>query len=105
MTSPAGSVLYKHLRKSSGLTAANLAEHQTIAWAVTEKEQAVFVTSDKAAASLALAELGRSRVCHPVEFWQNLLDDGMIIKTQWQSLLQRSLREDQSLPGVPWRYQ
>ena len=37
VTSPAGDVLYKHLRKSSGITAANLAEHQTIAWAVTEE--------------------------------------------------------------------
>ena len=98
-------MLYEHLRKSSGLTAANLAEHQTIAWAVTEKEQAVFVTADRAAATLALAELGRSRVCHPVELWRNLLDDGMITDTQWQALLQRSLREDKSLPGVPWRYQ
>lgn len=100
----AARVLYGHLRKDRA-SAADLAEHQAIVWALLFEQRAVLVTGDKAAATLALAELGRSKVCHPIEFWHNMKEDQLVTPQQWESLCQRWLRADRACPGVPWRYQ
>lgn len=101
--STAGEILYSHLRRSVGPTGANLAEHQSIAWALVECPHAIVVTRDKYAAYLALSELGRCRVCHPFEFWQWLKETELLSEAQLQALNERTRRADQSLPGVPWR--
>ncbi len=101
--SPAGQVLYQHLRKASKGTA-NLAEHQSIAWALTVGTDAVFVARDQRATYLALSELGRGRVCHLFELWRHLLEQQMITTAQYESLNQHTLKDDSSLPGVPWRW-
>ena len=102
--STAGRILFGHLRKGRNATA-DLAEHQAIAWALAEQPRATIVTCDKAAATLALAELGRARVCHALEFWKNLQDESLVTASQWEALSERLLRADTSLPGLPWRYQ
>lgn len=65
-------LLYTHLRPSQS-TIVDLGEHEAIAWGLTISPEAVFVVCDKRAAVLALAELGRHRVCHPFEFWRALV--------------------------------
>lgn len=95
--------LYGHLRRNQSY-AANLAEHQAIVWALLERPDAVFVTADKKAAMEALSELGRTRVCHPFEFWNNLLRESLISESEWNGLCGRQLRGDRSLPGIPWRF-
>lgn len=99
----AGAMLYSHLRRDVSGTV-NLAEHQSIVWAHLEAPDAILVTQDKRAAVLALSELGRCRVCHPFELWSDLHKIGRITADQYQSLLDRTAREDRGLPGVPWRF-
>lgn len=102
--SPAGSILYGHLRKGTG-GSANLAEHQSIAGLLThDDERSALVTQDKHAAFLALAELGRSRVCHPFELWNHFWTEGRLEEAQYRDLMDRTTRMDRSLPGVPWRF-
>lgn len=101
--STAGTILYNHLRTGSGGTA-NLAEHECIAWALTDPARAsVLVTQDKHAAMLALAELGRGRVCHPYELWEHLLSQGHLTPQQFDDLMNATSRRDRSIPAVPWR--
>ena len=102
VASPAGNMLYAHLRKDVRGTA-DLAEHQSIVWALLEAPDAVLVTRDKHAALLALSELGKCRVCHPYELWSHLHEADRITAAQYRALLDRSAREDTSLPGIPWR--
>jgi len=100
--STAGTILYTHLRTPTGTTA-NLAEHESIAWALTDQTRAsVLVTRDKHAAMLALAELGNGRVCHPYEFFEHLYDQGCLARQQFEDLLNTTRRGDQSIP-IPWR--
>ena len=98
-----GLVLYDHLRRHHS-SSADLAEHQAIAWAIVERPTATVVTADKAAATLALSELGMDRVCHPMEFWKYLEDASLITTEVWGALCERLLRADRTLPGLPWRY-
>jgi hypothetical protein len=103
--STAGTILYTHLRTGSG-GSANLAEHQSIAWALTDPVgDSVLVTQDKLAALLALAELGRGRVCHPYELWEQLLSKGLLTQQQFQDLMGAASRRDKSIPAIPWRLQ
>lgn len=101
--SEAWDALYCHLRVDQS-TSVNLAEHQAIAWGIVEERRAVFVTSDRVATTLSLAELGRSRVCHPFEFWKELEQAGLIANPAWTALCGRLLRAEQRMPGIPWRY-
>ncbi len=98
-------ILYSHLRKNTG-GSANLAEHQSIAWLLDSRHRdAVLVTQDKFSAFLALAELGRSRVCHPFELWHHLFTAGRLSREQYRDLMERTLRRgSQGLPGFPWRF-
>jgi len=101
--SPAGTILYDHLRTGSGGTA-NLAEHESIAWALTEPAgDSVLVTEDKQAAMLALKELGRGRVCHLYELWEQLLSQGHLTRPQFDELMGATSRRDNSIPAIPWR--
>ena len=97
-------ILYKHLRRPTSSTA-NLAEHESIAWALTDRPDAIFVAVDKRAALLALAELGCGRVAHAFDLWIHLRDQGLISQVQFEKLCEMTLNKDQSLPGVPRRCQ
>jgi hypothetical protein len=100
--SKAGNILYYHLRTGTGGTA-DLAEHESIAWALTQSDgDSVLVTRDKHAAMLALAELGRERVCHPYELFEYLHSRGCLTQQQFEDLLNSTSRKDKSIP-IPWR--
>ncbi len=102
--STAGTIVYTHLQTGSNKTA-NLAEYQSIAWALTHKEEeAVLVTQDKHAAMLATAELGIGRVCHPYEFWGRLHSRGHLKEPKFTDLMNATQRGDQSI-AIPWRMQ
>lgn len=95
MDSPAADVLYRHFRQPGGETK-NLAERQAIAWALTERPDAIFVVVDKRATVEALAELGRMRVAHAYDLWLALLDEGLITPQQCQILCESTRRSDQT---------
>lgn len=101
--SPAGTILYSHFRTSA--TTANLAEHESIAWALADPagKDSILVTRDKLAAMLALAELGRGRVCHPYEFFEYLLNNRYLTGQQFNDLVETTRKGDQSIP-IPWRH-
>ncbi len=100
--SEAGAILYDHLRTGTGGTA-NLAEHESIAWALTDSDgDSVLVTRDKHAAMLALAELGRGRVCHPYDLFERLRSQGYLTQQQFEVLMNSTSRNDPSIP-IPWR--
>ncbi len=63
----------------------------------------IFVTLDKRAAMLALAELGRGRVAHAFDLWLHLRDSGLVDSTVFDALCQRTKRSDGALPGIPLR--
>ncbi len=102
MDSDAANVLYNHLRQPS-TSDKNLAEHQSIAWALSECPEAVLVAGDKRAAFLALAELGSGGAAHPSEFWLHLLDEGLINDGEFQDLCARTSKGEQC--PVPLRCQ
>lgn len=100
--SEAWGILYNHLRPGFGGTA-DLAEHESIAWALTHSgEDPVLVTRDKHAAMLALAELGRGRVCHPCELFEHLHSQGCLTRQQLDDLMNSTHKQDRSIP-IPWR--
>jgi hypothetical protein len=102
--SEAWNILYGHLRTGSSNTA-NLAEHQSIAWALTHSdEETIFVTRDKHAAMVALSELGRGRVCHPYELFEYLCSRGCLTQQQFDNLKNSTKIQDQSIK-IPWRLQ
>ncbi|MFH0821451.1 MAG: hypothetical protein V2B18_01780 [Pseudomonadota bacterium] len=100
--SKAGNILYTHLRTRTRGTA-NLAEHESIAWALADpSEDAVLVSRDKHAVTLALAELGRGHVCHPYELFAYLHSQGYLAQQQFEDLKNRTGKKDPSIP-IPWR--
>ena len=100
--SVAWTILYEHLRPKSGGTK-NLAEDQSIAWALTHlDEDPVLVTRDKHAAMVALAELGRGGVCHPFEFFEYLRSQGCLTQQQFDNLMNSTKKHDNSI-NIPWR--
>lgn len=102
MGSQAADTLYNHLRQPS-TSDKNLAEHQSIAWAMHECPEAVLVARDKRAAFLALAELGRGGAAHPTELWLFLLRQGLVTRAQFDDLCTRTSRGEQC--PVPLRCQ
>jgi len=97
--------LHEHFRIDEYGTK-NLAEYQAFAWALSNLDvPVVFVTADKLATVEALAELGRSKVCHPFEFWNEMLRESLISESEWNDLCDRLLDKDKSLRGIPWRFQ
>ena len=100
--SEAGRILYEHLRSGTGGTA-GLAECESIAWALTHPDQdSILVTRDKHAAMLALAELGRGRVCHAYELFEYLYSRGSLTQQKFKDLLEFTSKRDKSIP-VPLR--
>ena len=101
MGSHAADIVYNHLRPTASRATANLAEHQSIAWVISERQDAVFVTEDKKAAFLALAELGAGHVAHSHDLWLHLRDEKLVDQTQFEYLCQATCRTDQS--DIPLR--
>ena len=81
----------------------DLAEHESIAWALTQTAEVVFVTADRRASLTALAELGRGRVAHPFDFWLHLYAGGLVNRQQVDALCDRTRRSDSGLPRLPPR--
>ncbi|MCB9740352.1 MAG: hypothetical protein H6747_13910 [Deltaproteobacteria bacterium] len=67
-----------HLRPTDVAADKNLGEDASIALAATLEREAIFVTRDKVAAFVALAELGPGRVSTPFDVWVDLQQHGMI---------------------------
>ena len=61
-------------------------EAESIAWCAHESTDAVFVTQDKTAAFVALAELGLGRVALPFDLWCALRDAGLIDREAFDRL-------------------
>ena len=102
VASPAGEVLYRHLRVGAEGTA-NLAEHQALAWMIAVEDDATLVTMDKAAAYLGLSEVGRGKVSHPYELWEYLRSESRVSENEYELLIEQTRKRETSLPGVPWR--
>lgn len=79
------------------------AEREAIAWALVHGTKAVFVTLDLRACFTALAELGRARVCHPLDLWLELLDARLLTKQQFGELCHATHLKDQGLERMPDR--
>jgi len=84
-------------------SSADLAEHESIAWAQVHGLDAVFVCADKRAALTALAELGRARVAHPFDVWLDLRERGWLTPRVFENLCRRTRSQDQGLPRMPKR--
>lgn len=95
-------ILYRHLGHTSSSETKNLAERQSIAWALAENTQAIFVSLDKRACVEALAELGRGRVAHAYDLWFELYAQEHITIQQFQSLCEKT-RKNQNLKNIPLR--
>jgi len=96
MDSRAAEMIHDHFRLIEGRATANLAEHQSIAWAICERPDAVFVVIDRKATILALAELGCGRVAHAHDLWLYLRDKELITPLQFESLCRATCMTDQS---------
>lgn len=81
----------------------DLAEHESIAWALVHDPEAVFVCADRRASLTALAELGRRRVAHPFDLWLDLRSVGWLSPGMFEDLCQLTYRHDQGLPRMPQR--
>lgn len=101
--SPAADLLYRHLRRASSDATEDLGEHASIAFCALMSAAAVFVTADKKAAFLALAELGSGRVATPFDLWDDLSRKGLITRVQFDALCKRTVKES-GLPGLPRRF-
>ena len=102
MNSEAARILYDHLRQPT-TSDKNLAEHQSIAWALAEAPDAILVARDKRAAFLALAELGRGGAAHPTELRLHLRDQRLITPDQFNDLCKRTSQGEQN--PIPLRCQ
>ena len=96
--------LYGHLRRNSALAMNDLGEDESIALLATGELDAVFVVSDRRACTIALAELGRCRVAAPFELWRWLKSEGVVDDAGFRALCDRTLKQDQGLPGLPYRW-
>jgi hypothetical protein len=102
-TSSAAQYLLTHLRPRAPSATKNLGEDVAIALAATELLDVVFVTLDKAAAFVALAELGPGRVSTPLDVWADLHRPRLITVVQRDEMTRRTVTHG-SLPGLPRRF-
>lgn len=100
--SQAACFLFEYLRPNAPSATKNLGEDAAIAYCALEKTDGCFVTNDKGAAFLALAELGRGRVATPFDLWEDLFSQGLITPDEFSSLCE-TVRKSLGLPGVPAR--
>lgn len=98
---PAHQILLE-LQGEVGMTD-NLAERESIAWALTHGRDSVFVTLDQRAALTALAELGRGRVAHPFDLWLDLLERQVVDRGGFEMLCEWTKTSDQGLERMPGR--
>ena len=101
----AAAVLWGHLRPDASKATRDLGEDASIAVCAAELPAGVFVTMDKRAAYVALAELGRGRVCAPFELWDALERAGQISLETYRRLCEKTARQDQGLSAVPRPHQ
>lgn len=100
--SVAASFLFEYLRPHASSATKNLGEDAAIAYCAIERTDACFVTMDKGATFLALAELGSGRVATPFDLWDDLVSKGLISPAEFSSLCEL-VRKSLGLPGVPQR--
>ena len=101
---PAASMLFEYLRLSSTNATRDLGGDASIAFCAMEWTDAIFVTQDKGAALVALAELGMGRVATPFDLWHELAGRGLISRDQFQLLCESTRKSDSAWPGVPARF-
>lgn len=102
---PAAAMLYEHLRLNSTHATRNLGEDASIAFCAWVRTEAIFVTQDKGAALVALAELGMGRVATPFDLWHDLAQRGLVSNAQFHALCDSTRKSDSAWPGVPMRFQ
>jgi hypothetical protein len=100
--SPAAVFLFEYLRPIASSATKDLGEHAAISYCAIERKDASFVTMDKGAAFLALAELGTGRVATPFDLWDDLRTKGLVTLAEFSSLCD-AVRKSLALPGVPQR--
>lgn len=100
----AARVLFGHLRPVAASSTRDLGEDVSIAVCATELPNAVFVTMDKRAAYVALAEIGGARVATPFEVWDSLEQRGLVTRATYTVLCEMTAKQDQGLSGVPLRF-
>jgi hypothetical protein len=100
--SSAARFLFDYLRPKATSATKNLGEDAAIAFCAVEDSDAIFVTMDKGAAFLALAELGMERVATPFDVWRDLLSRRLISHAEFSSLCE-AVRKSVGLPGIPQR--
>lgn len=101
--SEAANVVLNYLRQDTRSATRDLGEDESIAYCMVEAKDAVFVTMDKRAAFVALAELGPGRVATPFDLWGWLAEERMLNATVRTALFEASHGADRGLPGVPRR--
>ncbi|MCA9559700.1 MAG: hypothetical protein H6704_30530 [Myxococcales bacterium] len=93
-----------YLRPSQTDATKHQGEDQSIALCATALTDAVFVTCDRQAALVALAELGPGRVATPFDVWADLERRGLVSAADRAALDAETLKTTQGLfPGVPRR--
>jgi hypothetical protein len=101
---PAAEMLYGYLRTDSTHATKDLGEDASIAFCAMVRPDALFVTQDRAAALVALAELGPGRVATPFDLWHGLEEKALISRDQCQALCAATYKSAKNLlPGVPRR--
>ncbi|MCC6874025.1 MAG: hypothetical protein IT378_06930 [Sandaracinaceae bacterium] len=94
-----------HLRRRVANTTDDLGEHESIAWCLHEDPGAVFATTDKRAAYLALAELGRDRVASAFDLWLDLNARSLVDRATLDKLCRLTAAKSSPQVPVPFRIQ
>jgi hypothetical protein len=101
---PTAEMLYGYLRPDSTHATKDIGEDASIAFCAMERSDTLFVTQDRAAALIALAELGPGRVATPFDLWHDLEEKALISRDQCQALCNSTYKSAKDLlPGVPRR--
>lgn len=100
----AANMLWGHLRPQAAASTRDMGEDASIAVCATDLPDAVFVTMDKRAAYIAIAELGGARVAAPFEVWAWLERSGLVTRAVYDALCAMTAKQDQGLSGVPLRF-
>jgi hypothetical protein len=97
-------MVIEHLRPDQSSSTKDLGEDVSIAYCAVQDLEATFVTTDKGAAYLALAELGPGRVASPFDLWLWLAREGLVTTEVRDALNAATARKDGASPGVPRRF-
>jgi len=100
--SPAAAMYFGHLRPSRASQGGHVGEDESVAWCACEDTDAVFVSTDKGAIALAVAELGGHRVASPFDVWVDLRDSGLVATDDFDTVCARTAAH-LALPGTPLR--